>query len=288
MTLGGRVLLLSPDGMLGRAWKVELEQNGIAYDEVSYPIFDLTSQSSVRTTVSRPYRWVINCAAWTDVDGAESNEAEATAVNGTGVGWLADACERIGATLIHYSTDYVFDGEATRPYPTDARCAAINAYGRSKAVGERLVVESGVNHLLIRTSWLYAPWGKNFVRTIAALSHRKEELKVVNDQRSRPTSAQELASCSLKLALTSAPGRGEDGLFHVTGEGDCTWFDFACAIVSCINTPCRVTPCSTADFPRPARRPQYSVLDIASSERLIGAMRPWQQSLDDVLSSLQG
>jgi dTDP-4-dehydrorhamnose reductase len=287
VTIGGSVLLVGPDGMLGRAWKMLLEERDIGHEALEYPAFDLRNETTVRKAISSRHAWVVNCAGWTDVDAAEASEQDATRVNGTGIGWLADACRGAGATLVHYSTDYVFDGQATAPYPVDAPLHPVNAYGRSKALGERLIVESGVRHLLLRTSWLYAPWGKNFVRTIIALSRQRNELKVVDDQRGRPTSAQHLAQASLALMDRGAVASGVDGIFHVTDGGACTWFEFARVVVESTSPTCRVHPCTSAEFPRPAPRPAYSILDVSKAERLVGPMPPWRENLSRVLASVE-
>jgi dTDP-4-dehydrorhamnose reductase len=287
MTLAGRVLLVSPGGMLGRAWRALLEERGIEHDLADRGALDLTDRASIGRAVARGHAWVVNCAAWTNVDAAEGAEVQATAVNGTGVGWLAQRCREVGATLVHYSTDYVFSGTASTPYPTDAPHAPLNAYGRSKAAGEKLVLAIGAPHLLVRTSWLYAPWANNFVRAIARLSRERSELAVVNDQRGRPTSAEHLARASLALMERGAQAPALDGVFHVTDGGDCTWFELARVVVAAVNEACTVRPCSTADFPRPARRPQYSVLDLTKTTGQLGAMRPWEDELADVLRALQ-
>jgi dTDP-4-dehydrorhamnose reductase len=287
VSIEGSLLLVGADGMLGKAWVVLLKRMGIEHSTATYPAFDLTDEANVRKAVSPNYKWVVNCAAWTDVDGAESREREAAKVNATGVGFLANACRRTDATLIHYSTDYVFHGEGSRPYATDAPHDPVNAYGRTKALGERLIVESGAKHLLLRTSWLYAPWGKNFVRTIADLARTRPELKVVDDQRGRPASAESLANVSLRLMERPSHATVADSIFHVTDGGECSWFEFAQAIVAKVNPGCRVSPCTTAEFPRPARRPAYSVLDIEKTERLLGKMRPWRENLAHVLETLE-
>jgi dTDP-4-dehydrorhamnose reductase len=225
--------------------------------------------------------WVVNCTAWTDVDGAETHEAQALAVNGDGVGALARRCTAARAKLVHYSTDYVFAGTASQPYPVDAPLAPINAYGRTKAAGERQIAESGCQHLIVRTSWLYAPWGRNFVRTIAQASSQREGLRVVDDQRGRPTSVQYLAATTAAV-LSSGGG----GIFHVTDGGECTWFEFAAAIAARVSPACRVEPCTTSEYPRPAKRPAYSVLDLSRTEALVGPMPPWQTNLQAVLDQL--
>jgi dTDP-4-dehydrorhamnose reductase len=286
VTVRGSVLLVGSDGMLGRAWKSLLEERGIGHEALEYPAFDLRDETNVRKAISSRHAWVVNCAGWTDVDLAEASEHEATLVNGTGIGWLADACHRAGAALVHYSTDYVFNGRAATPYPPDARQDPVNAYGRSKALGEKLIVESGARHLLLRTSWLYAPWGKNFVRTIIAQSGQRTDLKVVDDQRGRPTSAQHLAQASLALMDQGAEASGTDGIFHVTDGGACTWFELARAVVASTSPTCRVHPCTSAEFPRPAPRPAYSILDVSKAERLLGPMPPWRENLSRVLGAL--
>jgi dTDP-4-dehydrorhamnose reductase len=276
------VLITGGAGMLGRAWRELLARAGVEHHAADVGEIDIRSEASVAVIASGPWRTVINCAAWTNVDGAEADEAAAAEVNARGVEWLADACLVRGALLVHYSTDYVFNGQASTPYPTDHPRDPVNAYGRGKAAGEEALERSGAQHLLIRTSWLYAPWGNNFVRTIARLAREKPSLRVVNDQRGRPTSAEHLAQAT--SALIAAGARGT---LHVTDGGECTWFDFAAEIVRLIGSSCRVEPCTTAEFPRPAKRPAYSVLDISQTEAKIGPMPPWQENLRGVVSRLE-
>jgi dTDP-4-dehydrorhamnose reductase len=287
VTLRGPVLLVGPDGMLGSAWRQLLKAQNVAYDEVLYPAFDLTRPSDVQLAVTSKYAFVVNCSAYTDVDGAEKNPELAERVNGTGVGNLSKRCGEVGAVLVHYSTDYVFNGEAQAPYPTDAPHDPVNAYGRSKAHGERLILESGLPHLLVRTSWLYAPWANNFVRTIARLSRGQSELRVVDDQRGRPTSAEQLALATLRLMAKDAARPGLEGIFHVTDGGECTWYEFAVRVARFANPERRVLPCASAEFPRPAKRPGYSVLDLTKAERVLGPMQPWERNLDNVMARLE-
>ena len=188
----------------------------------------------------------------------------------------------MGALLVNFGTDYVFAGNAERPYRTGEKRAPINAYGRSKAAGEAALERSGASVLHIRTSWLYAPWGTNFVRTIHKASHEKPLLRVVNDQRGRPTSAEHLARTTMKLLDTSA-----EGVFHATDGGECTWFEFAQEIVRLGKGTATVESCTTAHFPRPAKRPAYSVLDISQTERLIGPMSDWKHNLADVIKRVE-
>jgi dTDP-4-dehydrorhamnose reductase len=274
-------LLVSPDGMLGRAFERELVRRGEPFTARRFPDFDLTRPETL--TLPAGTRRVILCAAYTDVDGAEADEVRATAVNGRGVGHVAAACREAGALLVHFGTDYVFAGDTHTPYPVDAPVAPRTAYGRSKAAGERALLASGAEHLYLRTSWLYAPWGKNFVRTIAALGRSKPELKVVDDQRGRPTSAEELVRTTFALLERDARG-----FLHATDGGECSWFEFAQAIVRDTGGSAQVVPCTSAEFPRPAPRPPYSVLALERTEALLGRpMRPWPEALESVLLRLE-
>jgi dTDP-4-dehydrorhamnose reductase len=276
MNLNG--VLVAPDGMLGRALANELRSGSYVHAAISYPEVDIVDPGSVERAVPEGTTVVFNCAAYTDVDGAEEHEEDALRVNATGVANLAARCRDIGALLVHYSTDYVFDGNSTEPYSVDHQRDPVNAYGRSKAAGERLVEASGANYLLLRTSWLYAPWAKNFVLTMLSLGASRDQLKVVDDQRGRPTSVEHLARTTLALVL-----RGARGAFHVTDGGECTWHEFATAIVASVNPACRVDPCTSAEFPRPAARPGYSVLELSKTEALLGPMPPWRENLTAVL-----
>lgn len=264
--------------MVGRSWCGLLTAHQIPFRALARPDFDLDQPASLAAAVDKNDRLVINAAAWTDVDGAESDEPAATRANAEAPGALADRCAEVGATLIHYSTDYVFNGQARAPYPVDAPIEPVNAYGRSKAAGEAAVRASGAEHLIIRTSWVYAPWGKNFVRTIAKLAAERDRLQVVDDQRGRPTSAEHLAASSLAVYLA-----GANGTWHATDAGECSWFDFATAIAEQLGSSCSVKACSSEKFPRPAKRPAYSTLGLEQTEDLIGPLTDWRVVLAGVL-----
>lgn len=276
-------LVLGGKGMLGRAFGAELEHNALPYRSVDLDEVDITRAESIRAAIFPGVRFVLNCAAWTNVDLAEKEEAKATEVNGEAVGLLAARCAQVGALLVTYSTDYVFDGLATSPYRVNQKRAPLNAYGRSKAVGEELLEKSGGQWMNIRTSWLYAPWGLNFVKTIAKLLKDKPSIKVVNDQRGRPTSAEHLAAATLKMI-----DAGATGMQHITDGGECTWFEFAQEIGKLTKAPGKVEPCTSAEFPRPAKRPGYSVLDLTETEKLIGKMQDWRVNLAAVTPRLDG
>jgi len=276
------IVVLGAAGMLGRATVAELGRRGLMHRGAARAEIDLARPEGFSAGLPRGTGTVINCAGWTNVDLAESQELEATRVNGQAVGELAAHCRQIGAQLVHYSTDYVFSGKASAPYATDQRRAPLNAYGRSKAVGEELLEQSGAPYLLVRTSWVYAPWGKNFVRTIARLAGQRPSLSVVNDQLGRPSSAEQIARVTADLL-----DGGALGTFHVSDAGQCTWFEFAQAVVAHTGFPCRVEPCSSAQFPSPAVRPSYSVLDLTSTSARVGALVPWQDCLADVMRRLE-
>jgi dTDP-4-dehydrorhamnose reductase len=281
--LTGPILVLGgATGMLGRAITEALVRLEVEHDVVERDRFDLCRAETITSGISSGASVVINCTGWTNVDLAETQEEEATLINGSGVGKLAERCKQIGAVLVHYSTDYVFAGQATEPYTVDQPRAPLNAYGRSKALGEELIERSGAEHLLIRTSWVYAPWGKNFVRTIVGAAQKRPTLRVVNDQRGRPSSAEQLADTSLRLLEA-----GARGTFHASDGGECTWFEFARAAIARAGSSCQVEPCSSTEYPSPARRPSYSVLDLSRTEALIGPLVPWEESLARVVPRLE-
>ena len=282
-----RVLILGSRGMLGRAWTGLLTAHGIPFDALGRDRLDLEDGDAVRALDVAPYSHLVNCAAWTAVDDAETMYDRAHAANADAVGLLAESCAHAGTRFVTYSTDYVFDGNADAPYRVDHPREPVNAYGRSKAAGEELLDRLGsgdASWLCIRTSWVYAPWGKNFVRTIAGAARARPELRVVNDQRGRPTSAEGLARSSLALLLADA-----SGFAHATDSGECSWFEFASEIARLLRPAegvAAVHPCGSDQYPRPAPRPAYSVLDISETESLIGPMTPWQAALTDVVRRL--
>lgn len=275
------IALIGSRGMLGRAVRLRLSAAGATVREFNRPQVDLEASATLDQAVAEGAT-VINCAAWTDVDAAEAHEAAATKVNAEAVAQLANLCAARGCTLVHFSTDYVFDGTSPTPYSVGHPRAPLNAYGRSKASGEVAIEASGCEHLLVRTSWLYAPWGRNFVRTIADISSKRPTIEVVDDQRGRPTSATYLAERTLELM-----GDNARGTFHVADGGECSWFQFACAIVGGLGRACVVNACSSDAFPRPAARPAFSLLDLSDTEALVGPSPHWKDNLDVVLQVLR-
>lgn len=276
-----KVILLGRGGMLWRAWDELLRARDIDPISPGLDEFDFTQPDSIHAAIDDHVACVINCAAYTDVDGAESENELALRINGIGVGELAIACRRHGVCLVHYSTDYVFSGDAVHAWQEDDVTDPVNMYGETKRIGEEMIKVSKCDHLLIRTSWLYAPWGRNFVLTMADLTSKREEIRVVDDQRGRPTDAITLAKRTCSLLE-----HGARGTFHCTDDGDCTWFDLATHIGQIVNPSCHVAPCTTADFPRPAARPAFSVLDTSRADTVIGAAPHWQDRVRATLAAV--
>ena len=221
----------------------------------------------------------VNCAAYTAVDKAEDEPEQAKLVNTIAPGILAEACLRHNALLIQISTDYVFDGLASRPYPVDAPMNPQSVYGRTKADGEQLIREAGCNHIILRTAWLYSSTGKNFVRTMLALGDTHDEISVVNDQKGSPTWAHDLAQAVVKL-IDHYGLKPVHETFHFTNEGAVTWFDFARTIMEIGGRNCEVHPITTDQYPTKAKRPAYSVLDLSKFKEVTGMEIPsWRDSL---------
>lgn len=265
----GKIAIIGAKGMLGSALIAEFAAEDPARFDL--PEVDITKPDSVRRMLDavRP-TIVLNAAAYTDVDGCEDHEADAYAVNATGVKNLAAWCKGAGALLVHYSTDYVFDGKKQEGYAEDDPTGPTNAYGRTKLAGEKFLSASGACYLLVRTSWLYGPMGKNFVDTIIKRAAEVPELRVVNDQHGCPTYTVDLAKHT-RLLMESQ----KTGIHHATNEGSTTWFDFAYAIITTARLSIPVLPMSSTALVRKAQRPMYSVLRNTKDAHL----RPWQEAL---------
>jgi dTDP-4-dehydrorhamnose reductase len=280
-----RLLVTGGAGMLGQAVTDAAGRLGHEVIALSRAQLDITDSAHVaRVVPAAEPAAIVNCAAWTDVDGAEANEARALAVNGGGAGNVARAAAAIGARLVHVSTDYVFDGErahagggAGEPWLESDPVAPLQAYGRTKLAGERAVAEAGGEHAIVRTAWLFGAGGPNFVETMLRLAADRDEVSVVTDQVGRPTWTGHLAAALVE----AAERRGDVGVFHATGEGACSWNEFALEIFDRAGVGCRVLPTTSDAFPRPATRPAYSVLGSERDPAIV--LPPWQEGLQAYL-----
>jgi len=251
--------------------------------EVDIDELDLTHKQDTQALVRdvRP-ELVINCAAYTQVDACETDQARAFAVNGSGVGYLAEAARNVGAKVLHFSTDYVFDGTSQNPYLEGDEQAPINVYGASKQEGERQLQKYLEDYLLIRTQWLYGQGGKNFVHTLLDLAEKSPWIKVVADQTGSPTWTEDLAEASLGLVQKKT-----SGTFHLVNQGVCSWYQFACRIMLEAGLSVKIQPCRSADFPRRAKRPTKAVLSTRKAEAVLGRPLPdWKMSLGRYWASL--
>ncbi|MGV9629658.1 dTDP-4-dehydrorhamnose reductase [Streptomyces sp. NPDC003487] len=285
-----RVLITGAAGMLGRDLTHVLGGRGLHVNAVTRHGLDITDAAAVRAAVAG-HDVVVNAAAWTDVDGAETEEAAATRVNGEGPRVLAEACAGSGAVLIQVSTDYVFPGDATEPYRHDAPTAPVNAYGRGKLAGEQAVTELLPERgYVVRTAWLYGAHGRNFVATMLKLAAQRDTVEVVDDQRGQPTWTVALSRQIADLAEAALAGRAPAGVYHGTASGTGTWFDLARAAFELTGLdPERVRPTTSEKFVRPARRPSYSVLAHERWAEAGVAVQPhWREQLAEALKVMAG
>ncbi len=222
-------------------------------------------------------QYCINCAAYTAVDRAESEQDMAMLVNGEAVGNLAAICKKFNTKLIHISTDYVFDGESETPYQPDDATGPVSMYGISKLKGEELCMRENADAIIIRTAWVYSEFGNNFVKTMMRLMNERPEIKVVNDQIGAPTYAADLAKACLDII---ASNKWQSGMYHYSNSGKISWYDFAVAIKEMIGSDCIVHPIPTTDYPTPAKRPKFSLLDTSKIKEVFNVNVPeWKESL---------
>ena len=280
-------LITGGSGQLGIAVSQELDKHGIVFDAWSSKDLDITQSSTVSEAIEKLSPTVIiNCAAWTDVDGAESHEIDASRANSDGPENLALAAKLSNSKLIHVSTDYVFSGESQTPWQIEDEINPQSAYGRTKALGERRVLASNPeSSFVVRTAWLYSPWGKNFAKTMTKLAIKSEgEVRVVDDQVGQPTSASDLAEQLVELGRSTSPA----GIYHGTNSGQATWFEFAQQIFKLAGADVgRVIPVSSSEYPRPAKRPCYSVLSHDSwANTTVPVMRDWRIALEEAMPAI--
>jgi dTDP-4-dehydrorhamnose reductase len=280
-----RLVILGAHGQVGGALAARVRQAGMACDAFGRAECDITGPVALKRIIGAGH-FVINCAAYTAVDQAETEVEAAYRVNATGAENVATTCAEAGVPLVHLSTDYVFDGESRKPAREDDPPRPLNVYGQSKLAGEIAVRQRVGTHIILRSSWIFSARGHNFVKTILGLAKTQSELRVVDDQVGGPTPADDVAKAILDIIATSAkPGFSDWGTYHFSGVPPVSWCGFARAIVA--DSGAVVSPVATKDYPRPARRPLNSVLDCSRILRVFGVVQPdWRVALGKVLKTL--
>lgn len=276
------ILVTGANGQLGSEMRRlgAVSPNNYIFTDVAE--LDITNADAVMY-VAKHYSIdaVINCAAYTNVDKAESDEATAELINATAVANLAAAMKEVGGTLFHVSTDYVFGSEGNTPRTEDMPLNPLGVYGRTKLHGEQAILESGCKALIFRTAWLYSEFGNNFLKTMLRLTAEKEQLNVVFDQVGTPTYAGDLALAIFSI-IEAGVYEGNEGIYHFSNEGVCSWYDFAVEIAAVAgHTGCRINPCHSSEFPSPVTRPPYSVLDKTKIKSTFDIDIPhWRESME--------
>ena len=292
MTNKPKIVVTGGNGQLGK----ELQEISSSYPQFEFYFLTREDMPIDQFDLVRNYfktlqpAYCINCAAYTAVDKAEAEKDLAFLVNGEAVGVLAAICKEHGTKFIHISTDYVFNGEGTYPYTENFPTDPINVYGASKLEGEKQATGFNPDCIVIRTSWVYSSFGKNFVKTMMRLMNEKDEIRVVNDQIGSPTYAADIAEVILRII-----GNGQltmdkwvPGIYNFSNEGIITWYEFAVAIKEIIVCPCDVKPITTSEYPTPARRPAYSVLDKTKIQETFGIeLKDWKESLVVCISKIK-
>ena len=276
-----RILVTGANGQLGNELRRLgcISPNNWHFTDVEE--LDITDRSAVDSYVAgNKIEVIVNCAAYTNVDKAESDESTAHLINCTAVEHLAQAAKDNGATLIHISTDYVFGTDGNTPRTEDMPLNPLGAYGRTKLAGEKAIADSGCKAIIIRTAWLYSEFGNNFVKTMLRLTAEKESIKVVFDQVGTPTYAADLALVIFSI-IEGEMYAGNEGTYHFSDEGVCSWYDLAVETARLVRqTNCRIEPCHSSEYPTPVTRPPYSVLDKSKIKRTFGVEIPhWRESL---------
>ncbi len=283
------ILVTGANGQLG--W--ELGQLA-----ATYPAFKFVLEDRSQLDLSFPETFeniihanapdcIINTAAYTAVDKSETEKELAYTVNATAVQELARISKVLAIPFITYSTDYVFDGEATSPYNTSTKVDPVNYYGSTKAAGEKLAIEANEDTIVVRTSWVFSSHGNNFVKTMLRLMKERDQLNIVADQKGRPTFAKDLAIATIQMIEAINSGKSIKGIYHFANQGETTWFDFAATIKAFAGLDCALNPIETKDFPTPAKRPAYSVLDTSRIEiDLEIVIRHWEDALKDCMNLL--
>ena len=281
-----RVAVIGKKGQLARALKDEVQTD--SYHFIGSKELDITDAKAVDFYFKQhSFDVIINCAAYTNVDGAEDDQAAAKALNHTAVTHLVDQCKKYQMRLVHISTDYVFDGKANAPYIEEATCNPISVYGQTKREGELEILQSDIDALIIRTTWLYSAYGHNFVKTMLKLAASNTHLKVVSDQIGRPTYANDLAEALIALVNRTQEWPKGPSVYHFSNSGQCSWADFARTIFKTQKLEVEVKNCDSTAFPTKAQRPQYSVLDLSKIQSHFQLVpRPWEAALAACIKKL--
>lgn len=276
------ILVTGANGQLGCEMRRlgAVSPNNYIFTDVAE--LDITDSDAVMHVVKEcAVEAIVNCAAYTNVDKAESDEAMAELINAVAVGNLARAMKEVGGTLFHVSTDYVFGREGNTPRTEDMPLDPLGVYGRTKLHGEEAIARSGCKALIFRTAWLYSEFGNNFLKTMMRLTAEREQINVVFDQVGTPTYAGDLALAIFSI-IEAGVYEGNEGIYHFSDEGVCSWYDFAVEIAAAAgNTSCRINPCHSSEFPSPVTRPPYSVLDKTKIKNTFDIDIPhWRESME--------
>ena len=284
-----KILITGANGQLG--W--ELGQLAAAYPAFEFVLVDRSQLDlSFPETFEKIIQTIapdciVNTAAYTAVDKSETEKELSYTVNATAVQALASICKNLAIPFITYSTDYVFDGEATAPYTISTKVDPVNYYGSTKAAGEIMAMEANENTIIIRTSWVFSSHGNNFVKTMMRLMKERAQLNIVADQKGRPTYAKDLAIATMKMIEAMNAGKSIKGVYHYANQGETTWYDFAAKIKDIAGLSCDLQPIETKDFPTPAKRPAYSVLDTSTIEHDLAIdIRHWEAALKDCIDHI--
>ncbi len=283
------ILVTGANGQLGQAFRL-LAASFSQYHFLFISKNELAVENKVQVETffsANSIDFCVNCAAYTAVDKAETEMETAFLVNATAAGNLAAVCKQYSTQFIHISTDYVFDGTATAPYKETDAVNPVSVYGHSKLKGEELVLQNNLQAIIIRTSWVFSAYGNNFLKTMLRLMKEKESINVVNDQLGCPTYAADLATVIMQIVNSSSPVTPNNFIYNYCNQGVTTWYNFAVVIKQLINSNCAVHAIPTVQYPTPAKRPQYSVLDTALIKNTFGITIPhWQDSLQRCLKQL--
>lgn len=285
------ILVTGADGQLGREMQIASRgsRNRFIFTDIAgeHERLDITDPQAIADIVRENHvNVIVNCAAYTNVDKAETDPETANLLNNIAAGNLADAMKAVNGTLIHISTDYVFQGDRNIPCREDWPTEPLGVYGKTKLAGEKSIEATGCASIIIRTAWLYSPFGKNFVKTMRDLTSSRESLKVVFDQVGTPTYAGDLAEAICRIIETGQLDK--TGIYHFSNEGVCSWFDFAKAICEMSGNTCDIQPCHSDEFPSPVARPHFSVLDKTKIKQTFGIRIPyWTDSLKRCIEEIE-